>query len=131
MSPIPLSWVITASALTTIVGFAGGVTVGRAMCQNGYFKAAQKAEAKHAAVVTSAQALDQQAADREVGRQTIVREIVREVPKLVDRPVYRNVCVDADGVQLLQRAVDAANGGQTLSGAAGAAADLRTTTGSR
>lgn len=46
-------------------------------------------------------------ADRD--RQTTHREIVRESTKFVDRPVYRNVCVDADGVRALDRAADNAN----------------------
>lgn len=131
MNPIPLPWMLVGGCALASAAFMGGTYTGRALCQNGYFKAEQKAEVKRDAIVAAAQSQDQLAADHEAVRQSVVREIVREVPKLVDRPVYRNVCVDADGVRILQRAVDAANGGQTLSGAAGAAADLRTTTGSR
>lgn len=43
-------------------------------------------------------------------RQTDVRSIYREKETIVDRPVYRNVCVDADGVGLLDRAAAIANG---------------------
>lgn len=32
------------------------------------------------------------------------RVIEREVPKIIDRPVYRNVCVDDDGMRLLEEA---------------------------
>lgn len=32
------------------------------------------------------------------------REIVRETVKLVDRPVYRNVCLDDDGLRLANAA---------------------------
>lgn len=37
------------------------------------------------------------------------REIIRESTKIVDRPVYRTVCVDTDGVRLLDRAAENAN----------------------
>ncbi|MEG3182131.1 hypothetical protein [Sphingomonas sp. LT1P40] len=43
-------------------------------------------------------------------RQSNVREIYRESHTITERPVYRNVCVDADGVQLLVRSAAAANG---------------------
>lgn len=43
-------------------------------------------------------------------RQTTNREIVRESSQIIERPVYRNRCVDADGVRLLDRAAVAANG---------------------
>lgn len=44
-------------------------------------------------------------------RRDIVREIYRAVPTIVDRPVYRSICADDDGVRLLDRARAAANGG--------------------
>lgn len=47
---------------------------------------------------------------RETDRQTHVREITRETNTITERPVYRNVCVDADGVRLLDRAAAVANG---------------------
>ncbi|MFH8652338.1 hypothetical protein ACH37Y_06440 [Sphingomonas paucimobilis] len=47
---------------------------------------------------------------RETDRQTHVREITRETNTITERPVYRNVCVDADGVRLLDRAAANANG---------------------
>jgi hypothetical protein len=55
-------------------------------------------------------ALGEKAATREIERHTTVREINRDVPTIIDRPVYGNVCVDADGVRLLDRAQAAANG---------------------
>lgn len=64
------------------------------------------------------------AADRETRRQLDVKEIVRESTRIVDRPVYRNVCVDADGVRLLDAAAAAAGadpGGEAGSAGAGAA----------
>lgn len=53
------------------------------------------------------------------------RVIQREVPTIISRPVYRNRCVDADGVSLLDRAVAAANRGLASApvGGAGAVSD--------
>lgn len=66
------------------------------------------------------------AAKADVQRQEVTREIIREIPKIIDRPVYRNVCVDADGVRLLGRAVSAANGELApASGPAGGAGQVQ------
>lgn len=54
--------------------------------------------------------LEAAAAAREQQRQTIVREIDREIPTIVHDPVYRNVCVNDAGVRALDRAAAAANG---------------------
>jgi hypothetical protein len=43
-------------------------------------------------------------------RQSTSREIIRDSQKILERPVYRNQCVDADGVRLLDRAAANANG---------------------
>lgn len=37
--------------------------------------------------------------------ETRTRTVYVEVDKIVDRPVYRNVCVDADGLRLLNGAI--------------------------
>ncbi|MDC7808784.1 hypothetical protein [Sphingomonas koreensis] len=59
------------------------------------------------------------AAALQVERQANVREIIRESRTITERPVYRNVCVDADGVQLLDRSAAAANGADPGVAAAG------------
>lgn len=50
------------------------------------------------------------AAAREDQRQGNMRELRYETHKIIEKPVYRNVCVDADGVRLLDRAAAIANG---------------------
>ncbi|MFN3675818.1 MAG: hypothetical protein ACK4TC_07535 [Sphingomonas pseudosanguinis] len=57
---------------------------------------------------------------RETDRQTHVREITRETNTITERPVYRNVCVDADGVRILDRAAAVANGDDPRPSAGGA-----------
>lgn len=49
-------------------------------------------------------------ATKETDRQEKVREVYRETNTVSERPVYRNVCVDADGVRLIERAAAIANG---------------------
>lgn len=39
-------------------------------------------------------------------RKVVIQTRTRYVDKLVDRPVYRNVCVDADGLRCLTAAID-------------------------
>jgi len=128
MSLVPTSWVIGGGLAVSVAAFAGGVYTGYQLCDAGYLKDKVKADGIHDEVVAGAQAQDQGAADHEVGRQAVVREIVREVPTIVDRPVYRNDCLDADGLRLLGRAVAAANDGSPVGGATGAAPDVQPTT---
>jgi hypothetical protein len=47
----------------------------------------------------------------EAARTNTMTEVRHEIERItVDRPVYRNVCIDADGVRALDRAAAAANG---------------------
>lgn len=121
---IALSQMLAAGALAGLVAFGGGYLVGRGdgrdievAAQSRADRAAAVVEEKLQARVDTAEAA---AATAESARQTSHREIVREVPKIIDRPVYRSVCTDVDGVRLLNRAVSAANG-QGGPGAADAA----------
>ena len=99
-------------ALLLLMGaFFFGRHAGYTECENDRLKAAAAAQEQREEQIGQAQANDAKAAEADVQRQTIVREITREVPRIIDRPVYRNVCVDADGVRLIGRAVEAANGG--------------------
>lgn len=53
-------------------------------------------------------ALQHQATENQ--RQQSVREIDHEKETIVERPVYTNLCFDADGVRLVQKAAATANG---------------------
>jgi hypothetical protein len=66
-------------------------------------------DARYKAEVRIAE-LEKSNAERESHRQTEVREIYRAIPQIVHDPVYRNVCIDADGVGVLDRAQAAASG---------------------
>ena len=118
-----------ATLLALIGSFMYGQSVGKAKCEVAYAKKAEKARAKRETVIQSAQEQDYAGAQANIERETIVREITREVPKIIDRTIYSNVCVDADGVRLIDRAIDAANGrGTTSSGADGQAGRVQSTT---
>lgn len=110
--------------LALIGAFFYGQRVGTQRCEAAHLKATAAAQEKREQQIGQAQANDAKAAEADVQRETIVREITREVPKVIDRPVYRNVCVDADGVRLIERAVEAANGGAPGGRSAGDPADL-------
>lgn len=108
-----------AACLAGISGFAYGTRVGAAQEQAAQKRADAAAEAERTKLQGQIDASAQAHQSAEYTRQANVREIHHETLKVIDRPVYRNVCVDADGVGLLDRAAAAANG----KGVAGAAGD--------
>ena len=69
--------------------------------------AVAKERAKHEAVVDDGNTAGQ---GQETARATASKEVYREIQTIVDRPVYRAGCVDADGVRALDRAAAIANG---------------------
>lgn len=110
--------------LALMGAFFYGQNVGKSKCERAHLAAQAAADRKREKQIVVAQDQDARLAEQDVQRETIVREITREVPKIIERPVYRNVCVDADGVRLIERAVDAANGGAASGRASGDPADL-------
>lgn len=42
--------------------------------------------------------------------RTEAQIIYREVPRVVEKPVYRNVCIDPDGLRLISRAIRGSGG---------------------
>jgi hypothetical protein len=117
-----LTTLALAACLAGIGGFAYGTRVGVQQEQAAQKRAddAARAERDKLQGQIDASAEAQQAAEYE--RQANVREIYHETQKVIERPVYRNVCVDADGVRLLDRAAATANG-QSVEPSAGAAAE--------
>lgn len=77
---------------------------------------ASAATAKADALAATIRERDAALVAQEDTRRVETREIVREVPKLVSRTVYRTACVDDDGLRLLARAASAANGGTDPAG---------------
>lgn len=71
---------------------------------------AQRLEAARETERLRARVADQASAGAEADRATIRTEfqtIYSEVEKIVEKPVYRNVCLDADGLRELNRALGA------------------------
>ena len=69
---------------------------------------AQRLEAERELRAQQARKADSAAASHEQRREKIaaeVRTITKEVERVVERPVYRDRCVDDDGLRLLRRAV--------------------------
>lgn len=110
-----------AACLAGIGGFAYGTRIGAAQEQAAQKRANDAAEADRAKLQGQIDASAQAHQSAEYNRQANVREIHHETLKVIDRPVYRNVCVDADGVSLLDRAAAAANG-EGVAGATSTAA---------
>lgn len=122
---IGLSHVILAGALTAsaagIGGFFYGTRVGAAQEQAAQKRADDAARAERDKLQGQIDASTERSQAAEYARQSNVREIYHESQKVVERPVYHNVCIDVDGVGLLDRAADVANG-KSVGLAAGAAA---------
>ncbi len=102
-------------------GFIQGFDSGQAHEQAEFAKTKAKHELEQRALQAQIDAATARYQSAEYARQDTVREIYRETQSIIDRPVYRNVCIDADGVGLLDRAAAAANG-ESLPGFAGTAA---------
>ncbi|WP_076071702.1 hypothetical protein [Sphingomonas montana] len=90
----------------------------------GYARGKADVEARHAEAVARILAdaeririatdkLAEQVAASRTEQVTTERTIYRDAIKIIDRPVYLRQCMDADGVQLLDRARDSANRGLT------------------
>ncbi|KFL45555.1 hypothetical protein IL54_0964 [Sphingobium sp. ba1] len=99
-----------AACLTGAAGFAYGLSVGAAQEQAAQRRADAARYAKRAKLQGQIDASTEQHQSAEYSRQNNVRTIYRESQKIVDRPVYSTLCVDADGVGLLDRAAATANG---------------------
>lgn len=119
LSHVVLTGALTASA-AGIGGFFYGTSVGAAQEQAAQKRADDAARAERDRLQGQIDASTERSQAAEYARQTNVREIYHESQKVIERPVYRNVCVDADGVGLLDRAASVANG-ESVPGPAGAA----------
>ncbi|MEO7469417.1 MAG: hypothetical protein ABIV36_20605 [Sphingobium limneticum] len=107
------SYIVLAAALAACAAGMGGFLYGTGVGVAQEQAAQKRADDAHRAAVEKLQrqidASTVRAQTAEYARQGNVREIYHESQKIVDRPVYRNVCVDADGVGLLDRAAATAN----------------------
>ena len=98
-----------AACAAGIGGFFYGTSIGVAQEQATQKRADDAREAERRKLQSKLDASSEAAQVKEYARQGRVREIYHESQKVIERPVYRSVCVDADGVGLLDRAAATAN----------------------
>lgn len=98
-----------AACAAGMAGYVHGVGVGTAREQAAQHHADLQADKVRQQLQRQIDASVERHQITEQARQTNVREIYHESQKVIERPVYRNVCIDADGVGLLDRAAATAN----------------------
>lgn len=80
-----------------------GVRKGKAECKADWDKAIkdqkEKEEAKASAAVKTL-------GDKDAKAKVVYREITKTIDKYIDRPVYRNICFDDDGLRDANRALN-------------------------
>jgi hypothetical protein len=102
--------------IAAAAAFAAGVWIGHGMTAASYQKDViaeqiariaaikQAADAVQAAAVAANQHAEQLEKAR-AQREIVYRTITKQVDKIVDRPVYRNVCLDDDGLRVINDAL--------------------------
>lgn len=107
-------WAYLAVALAFTAALAGsyayGRSDGRSLERDAHARADKAVIAERNRRTDALAAADATAATAEIERQSTTREIRHEVERIIDRPVYRNVCIDADGLRIIDAATSAANG---------------------
>lgn len=91
-------------------GFAYGNAVGRTAEIAAQKRVNDVREAARQQLQSQIDASATVAQAEEYRRQKSVREINRDTAQILEKPVYRNICIDDDGIRLLDRARTAANG---------------------
>ncbi len=114
---IPLTWRIAGELAAAVAIGGGSYALGDSAGANRVLARHAIAAARIAAAVdrirTAPDRIAGAAAGARTEQVTTERTIYRDAIKIIDRPVYRSVCIDADGVQLLDRAHASANRGLT------------------
>ncbi|CAM8673026.1 hypothetical protein [Sphingobium sp.] len=98
-----------AACAAGIGGYVHGVGVGVAQEQAAQRRVDAQADKARQQLQSQIDASSERHQSTEQARQVDVREIHHESQKVIERPIYRNVCVDADGIGLLDRAAATAN----------------------
>ncbi|MEJ7933663.1 hypothetical protein WG907_05230 [Sphingobium sp. AN558] len=99
-----------AACTAGVGGYFYGASVGRSQEQAAQKRADDARDGEINKLQAQIDASTERAQAAEYARQGQVREIYDATRKVVEKPVYRNLCVDADGVGLLDSAADTANG---------------------
>jgi hypothetical protein len=92
-----------------VVGMAGSAWAAHKATSNAWKADLLEAERAHTeALIAEIERTNTVAAELEVERgksKTIYKTITKRVDKIIDRPVYRNVCLDDDGLRLVRAAI--------------------------
>lgn len=95
-----------AALLVLIVALAGShwyvFNLGQRMERADWVLAQDKADEE---ATVKYNAIAQQLEEAKNARHIVTRTITKQVDKIVDRPVYRNICLEPDGLQLINRAL--------------------------
>ena len=108
---IPLTWIIggvgALSLLAASYAYGDSNGANRVIARNAKAEAAAVAEQRKAQA--RIEVISGQLAEARRDQDTQFRTIYHEATKIIERPVYRNICVDVDGLRLLDRARETAN----------------------
>ena len=96
-------------AVSVVMAFATGGWIGHRLTAASYQADVIAEQQAHAAAVQAAaeqanrhaEELEKARAQREI----VYRTITKEVDRIVDRPVYLNVCLDDDGLRVINEAL--------------------------
>jgi hypothetical protein len=122
---IPLPFLVASTVAAFVIGAGAGVKITADHYQAAAARSQQEAAGAYQARTVELNDIAAQLEQSRHERKTVYRTITREVDKVVSRDVYRNVCLDSDGVRLVNDALAGrASAGQPADAvpAAGAAA---------
>jgi len=87
-----------------VIGFGSAWQIQDWRHDSKVLKADQKIEVRQDQNIDKAQVASTQFETKQNETKTEFKTIYRDVEKIVYRPVYNNICFDADGLQLITRA---------------------------
>jgi len=89
-----------------VIGFGSAWQVQDWRHDSKVLKADQKIEVRQDQNIDKAQVASTQFEEKQNETKTEFKTIYRDVEKIIYRPVYNNICFDADGLQLITKAVE-------------------------
>jgi hypothetical protein len=106
-------WLLGGTAIALVLAFGGGYLKGGEHTANAYQvkidklqldAAAQLQKTRDAMQAQSNEAVEMLEKDN-ARSHTVFRTITQQVDKIIDRPVFRNICLDDDGLRLANAAL--------------------------
>ncbi len=97
---------LIAGGVSFVLGFGSAWTVQDWRHDSKVLKANQAIEVRQDQNINKAQVASTQFEAKQNETKTEFKTIYRDVEKIVYRPIYANTCFDADGLQLITRAVE-------------------------